>query len=84
MPDPTSTNDQRLAAIELKRSWRNQESFQILAPGLDGHFGIGLNVPAGAGTPSLFRISRLGARFSQEDYDNIANFCVRTLEDEIE
>jgi len=84
LPDPTSTNDQAFAILQLKRSWRNQESFQILAPGLDGHFGIGLDVPAGAGTPSLFRISRLGARFSQEDYDNIANFCVRTLEDEIE
>jgi prepilin-type N-terminal cleavage/methylation domain-containing protein len=84
LPDPTSTNDGAFAILQLKRSWRNQESFQILAPGLDGHFGIGLDVPAGAGTPSLFRISRLGARFSQEDYDNIANFCVRTLEDEIE
>jgi prepilin-type N-terminal cleavage/methylation domain-containing protein len=84
LPDPTSTNVQAFAILQLKRSWRNQESFQIIAPGLDGHFGTGLDVPAGAGTPSLFRISRLGARFSQEDYDNIANFCVRTLEDEIE
>ncbi len=84
MPDPTSSNDVDFASVSLKRAWRNPESFQIIAPGLDGSFGIGLDVPAGAGTPSLFRISRLGARFSQEDYDNIANFCQRTLEDEIE
>lgn len=82
MPDPTQTSDQQYADSSLRRAWRNAESFQIIAPGLDGSFGMGLDVPSGSG--SLFRFSRIGARFSQEDYDNIANFCQRTLEDEIE
>jgi prepilin-type N-terminal cleavage/methylation domain-containing protein len=84
MPDPSQASDDDFDDANLRRSWRNPESFQIISPGLDGTFGIGLNVPQGPGNPSLFRVTKIGARFSPEDYDNIANFCQRTLEDEIQ
>ncbi|MCS7238905.1 MAG: prepilin-type N-terminal cleavage/methylation domain-containing protein [Thermoguttaceae bacterium] len=84
MPDPTQAAEKQYVDLTLRRAWRNAESFQIIAPGLDGSFGVGLDVPSGPGNPSKFRISKLGARFSEEDYDNITNFCQRTLEDEIE
>ncbi len=84
MPDPTTSNDGAYTSITLDRRWRSDESFQIVSPGLDGFFGIGLDVPAGPGNPSLFRFTKIGARFSDEDYDNIANFSQGTLQDEIE
>ncbi len=84
MPVPAQSSDSDYAQPTLDRRWRNEESFQVLAPGLDGSYGIGLDVPAGPGNPSLYRFTRIGARFSDEDYDNLANFCQGTLQDEIE
>jgi prepilin-type N-terminal cleavage/methylation domain-containing protein len=56
-------------------AWRSQKTFQIIYAGMDGNFGSG-----GAGT----RVSKTFAGFTQEDYDNIANFSAGTLEDETE
>lgn len=90
MPAPDQGNDSDYAQMldgnnqVCDRHWRSEESFQIVSPGLDGSYGIGLDVPAGPGSPSLFRFTKTGARFSQEDYDNLGSFCQGTLEDEIE
>ncbi len=53
MPDPSQASDDDFDDANLRRSWRNPESFQIISPGLDGSFGIGLNVPQGPGVLPL-------------------------------
>lgn len=56
------------------RPWRNLESYQIIAAGLDDTFG--------EGAATAERRSRTGEGFSSGDFDNIANFSEGTLEDE--
>jgi len=56
--------------------WRNHDTCQIIAAGLDGEFG--------AGDSATLRVSKTGLNFSQGDYDNLTNFSEGTLEDEIE
>jgi prepilin-type N-terminal cleavage/methylation domain-containing protein len=89
-PDPLSeTEAERMkinlaAGEEYLRRWRNPQTFQILAPGLDSEFGAGGE--DSAGDPTLFRYTKRGGGFSADgaDFDNIANFSEGILEDEIE
>ena len=64
--------------------WRNYDTYQIIAAGLDGHFG---NVaPLDSAGLARNRVTKTkGGYFSDYDSDNLANFCeAATLEDEIE
>ena len=66
--------------------WRNQETYQIIAAGLDGEFGTMPAINSNDGLP-IFRVSKTGVNFSDDgyDYDNLANFCeAAKLGDEIE
>jgi len=58
------------------RSWRSLETFQLVHPGLDGVF-----APTNA---SVFRYTILGTNLGSADFDNLANFTDRTLEDEMQ
>lgn len=64
-------------AAATKRPWRNMQTVQIIAAGLDGEFGD---------ETAKFRYTRSGLGFSSEgrDRDNIVNFTDGgTLEDEL-
>lgn len=61
--------------------WMNHDSYQIIAAGFDGQFGT---VPPDDGTNPIYRFAETGANFSRNDYDNLANFCERMLQDDIE
>ena len=63
--------------------WRNYETYQIIAAGLDGQFGK--TPPKNANGIAVYRVTRTAGNFSDYDYDNLANFCeAATLGDEIE
>ncbi|MCP4546699.1 MAG: hypothetical protein GY835_09580, partial [bacterium] len=61
--------------------------YQIIAAGLDGKFSDSTPVPASPttppGPPYAFRFSKVGERFSDGDYDNLASFAKGELEDEL-
>jgi len=65
--DPSATISERM--------WNKEDSFQIIAPGVDEAFGNG-----GAAN---FRVSTLSDTFSENDgdYDNLTNFSEGRLED---
>jgi hypothetical protein len=72
--------------------WRNHDSYQIIAAGLDGLFGSrGPTDAAGpdgvwqdhGGNP-VYRRTKINDDFSDFDYDNLANFSGGKLGDEIE
>jgi len=74
------------------RKWRNLETFQIVAPGLDGRYGTvreDPTVPVFSAKPSeinelRFRFTKTGTNFSHDDRDNLTNFAEGRLETEFE
>jgi prepilin-type N-terminal cleavage/methylation domain-containing protein len=56
--------------------WRRHDSCQIICAGLDGRFGTG--------DPTVARVSRSGAGFTDDDFDNQTNFSEGTLEDDLQ
>ncbi len=68
--------------------WRNHDSYQIIAAGLDGLFGSVAPTASGedhlADPSGLYRITKTAGNFSDFDYDNLANFSGGKLGDEIE
>ena len=77
---PSPINPSNAAEV---RNWRNMDTFQIVNPGFGNTFG---NSRDGDNNVVWSRYTRSGVGFSADggDYDNIANFCERRLEDEIE
>ena len=59
--------------------WRNHDTCQIIAGGLDGHFG---NLVPDNGAAPLYRFTKTFVGFTKPDYDNLANFCKGRLQDE--
>ncbi|HUT94989.1 MAG TPA: prepilin-type N-terminal cleavage/methylation domain-containing protein [Thermoguttaceae bacterium] len=63
--------------------WRNYDTYQIIAAGLDGQFGK--TPPKDANGIAVYRVTKTAVNFSDDDRNNLANFCeAATLEDEIE
>lgn len=60
------------------RVWRSPESYQIIAPGLDGVFST--STPA---APTAFRYSTIGQNFTDGDFDNLTNFAASDLQSEM-
>jgi len=61
--------------------WMNHDKYQIIAAGFDGRFGTAL---PDDGTNAIYRFAKTGVNFSRDDYDNLASFCERMLQDDIE
>ena len=70
VPSPVNDTDTRV--------WRDPETYQIIAAGLDGVFSS--NTPS---APVDFRFSKVGENFTDGDYDNLASFAEGELENEL-
>jgi prepilin-type N-terminal cleavage/methylation domain-containing protein len=55
--------------------FEEKDKFQIIAPGLDGHYG---DLPPG--NPPPFKQYKMGTFYTRQDLDNIASFSEGTLE----
>lgn len=69
------------------REWKNPESFQLIAPGLDGLFGQGARnrfrlVPSSQAAGSRFQSGAAYPPLYEDDLDNVTNFSKGKLEDE--
>lgn len=87
-PNVTDVSNTGLASPDHIRRWRNLETFQIIAPGVDGRYG---NLDPQNNDPSQldryrFRFTKTGHNFGPDrhDFDNLTNFTSGTLEDEFE
>jgi prepilin-type N-terminal cleavage/methylation domain-containing protein len=76
-PRPNIVNDSN----ELKTAVpANEAKFQLIAPGLDDHYGSFAAVPT---MPTDLKQYPDGVRYSTEDKDNLVNFSGSNLEDSI-
>jgi prepilin-type N-terminal cleavage/methylation domain-containing protein len=82
--DPQYSDPAAMSAAAKVRTWRNQETFQVLCPGLDGQYGNLAGDPTATVDRYRYRFTRSGLNFTDQDRDNMGDFSEGALEDEVQ